>query len=188
MRRGRARTEQPGRQKRLFDTRDPYKVRAEDALEAARREVKNWRMQQLATVRRRHHLDALTEWYVLAWDAFEAPRFPSNEALNLARVVGLDFDKQVKGIVCEMKGDDVVLWDSVTRRAHGALGHSGQDCMLDVLHSAAASARELRNTAAAKDVVERGARPCVLQHLRSAPGAPRRQPKYIILNADLSSR
>jgi hypothetical protein len=70
-------------------------------------------------------------------------------------VVGLDFDKQVKGVVCEVKGDDVMLWDSVTRKAHGALGHSGEDCMLDVLHSAAASARELRNTAAAKDVVER---------------------------------
>ena len=52
-------------------------MRPEDALEAARREVKQWRMEQLATVKRQHHLDALTEWYVLAWDAFRAPRFPA---------------------------------------------------------------------------------------------------------------
>ena len=32
-------------------------------------------MEQLATFKRNHHLDPLTEWYVLAWDAFKAPRF-----------------------------------------------------------------------------------------------------------------
>lgn len=31
-------------------------------------------------------------WFVLAWDAFEAPQFPIDEALRLARVVGLDLD------------------------------------------------------------------------------------------------
>ncbi len=101
---------------------DPYAVRPEDALEAARREVKQWRMDQLATVKRQHHLDPLTEWYVLAWDAFRAPRFPADEALKLARVVGLDFDQQVKKNVCEVKGDDVILWDSLTRQRKGKLG------------------------------------------------------------------
>ena len=61
---------------------DPYAVWPEDALDAARREVKRWRMEQLATVKRSHHLDPLTEWYVLAWDAFKAPRFPVDEALE----------------------------------------------------------------------------------------------------------
>ena len=78
-------------------------------------------MEQLATVKRQHHLDALTEWYVLAWDAFRAPRFPADEALKLARVVGLDFDQDVKKKVCEMKGDDVILWDSITRHRNGSL-------------------------------------------------------------------
>jgi hypothetical protein len=36
---------------------------------AARREVKNWRLTQLATVSRQHHLDPLTEWYMLAYRA-----------------------------------------------------------------------------------------------------------------------
>ena len=104
---------------------DPYAVRPEDALNAARREVKRWRMEQLATVKRQHHLDPLTEWYVLAWDAFKAPRFPSDEALKLARVVGLDFDSQVKNVVCEVKSNDVVLWDSKARKGKGKLGPIG---------------------------------------------------------------
>ena len=151
--RGTARPEQRKRQKDLFEEFDPYAVRPEDALEAARREVKQWRMEQLATVKRQHHLDPLTEWYVLAWDAFRAPRFPSDEALKLARVVGLDFDQQVKNQVCESKGNDVVLWDSLTRHRAGKLGPVSGDCMLDTLHWAAKVARE-QNTGAAKNLIE----------------------------------
>ena len=151
--RGTARPEQRKKQKNLFEDFDPYAVRPEDALEAARREVKQWRMEQLATVKRQHHLDPLTEWYVLAWDAFRAPRFPSDEALKLARVVGLDFDQQVKNQVCESKGDDVVLWDSLTRHRAGKLGPVSGDCMLDTLHWAAKIARE-QNTGAAKSMIE----------------------------------
>jgi putative DNA methylase len=151
--RGTARAQPRKRQKDLFEEFDPYAVRPEDALEAARREVKQWRMDQLATVKRQHHLDALTEWYVLAWDAFRAPRFPADEALKLARVVGLDFDQQVKNQVCESKGDDVVLWDSVTRFRNGKLHHISDECMLDILHWAAKTARE-QNTGAARSVIE----------------------------------
>ena len=151
--RGTARPEQRKKQKDLFEEFDPYAVRPEDALEAARREVKQWRMEQLATVKRQHHLDPLTEWYVLAWDAFRAPRFPSDEALKLARVVGLDYDQQVKNQVCESKGDDVVLWDSLTRHRAGKLGPVSGDCMLDTLHWAAKIARE-HNTGAANRLIE----------------------------------
>ncbi len=86
-------------------------------------------MEQLATVKRSHHLDPLTEWYVLAWDAFKAPRFPVDEALKLVRVVWLDFDRQVKNQICEVKSSDVVLWDSKTRNAKGKLGPMGDACM-----------------------------------------------------------
>jgi putative DNA methylase len=128
---------------------DPYAVRPEDALDAARREVKRWRMEQLATVKRNHHLDPLTEWYVLAWDAFKAPRFPVDEALKLARVVGLNFDQQVKNHACEVKSSDVVLWDSKVRKAKGKLGPMAENCMLDTLHQAAAIVRD-QNTGAPK--------------------------------------
>ena len=151
--RGTARPQPKTRQRDLFEEFDPYAVRPEDALEAARREVKQWRMEQLATVKRQHHLDALTEWYVLAWDAFRAPRFPADEALKLARVVGLDFDQDVKKQVCEVKGDDVILWDSITRHRNGSLRHVSEECMLDTLHWAAKVGRE-QNTGAARSLIE----------------------------------
>jgi len=153
--RGRARPEDPRRKQVSFlPADDPYAVRPEDALLAARREVKNWRMAQLATVKRQHHLDPLTEWFVLAWDAFQAPRFPSDEALKLARVVGLNFDGQIRNVVCETKGEDVILWDSKTRRLKGSLGHVSDECMLDTLHQAALLGRE-QNTGVARDLLER---------------------------------
>jgi hypothetical protein len=151
--RGTARPQPKTKQRDLFEEFDPYAVRPEDALEAARREVKQWRMEQLATVKRQHHLDSLTEWYVLAWDAFRAPRFPADEALKLARVVGLDFDQDVRKQVCEVKGDDVVLWDSVTRHRNGTLRHVSEECMLDALHWAAKTGRE-QNTGAARSLIE----------------------------------
>src|SRR5690606_20067096 len=120
---------------------DPYAVSPEDALDAARREVKRWRMEQLATVKRQHHLDPLTERYVLAWDAFKRHRFTSDEALKLARVVGLDFVRDVKNVVCEVKSNDVILWDSRNRQAKTKLGPVGEEVMLDTLHQAALIAR-----------------------------------------------
>jgi adenine-specific DNA methylase len=132
---------------------DPYAVWPEDALDAARREVKRWRMEQLATVKRKHHLDPLTEWYILAWDAFKAPRFPVDEALKLARVVGLDFDQDIKNVVGEVKSSDVILWDSAVRKAKGKLGPMGDTCMLNSLHQAASLVRE-KNTGASKKAIE----------------------------------
>ena len=155
LKRGRPLQKPKGKAAKLFPDEqfDPYAVNPEDALDAARKEVKRWRMEQLATVKRQHHLDPLTEWFVLAWDAFKAPRFPSDEALKLARVVGLDFDKDVKNVVCEVKSSDVILWDSKTRQGKGKLGPVGEDVMLDTLHHAALIGRE-QNTGAAQAMLE----------------------------------
>jgi adenine-specific DNA methylase len=152
----RGRAIQKPKEYKLFEDEDwdPYAVRPEDALDAARKEVKRWRMEQLATVKRQHHLDPVSEWYVLAWDAFKAPRFPVDEALKLARVVGLDFDQQVKNHVCEVKSSDVILWDSKTRQAKGKLGPVGESLMLDTLHQAAVIGRD-QNTGAARTVIEK---------------------------------
>lgn len=155
--RGRPVTRNEGKPKRNKVARpgddDPYAVRPEDALDAARVEVKRWRMDQLATVKRQHHLDPLTEWFVLAWDAFKAPRFPVDEALKLARVVGLDFDREVKNNVCEVKGSDVTLWDSLIRKRKGKLGAVGGSVALDTLHQCAALGRE-QNTGLAQAALE----------------------------------
>ncbi len=126
-------------QKELFPEEwDPYAVSPEDALNAARREVKSWRLEQLTHRRARTELDPRTSWFVLAWDAFQAPIFPYDEALRLARAVGVDLDKDIVGSVATKKGSDLILWDSVQRANKGALGSAdGSSGMIDALHHAA---------------------------------------------------
>ena len=131
------------RQAVLFEEAyDPYAVTPEDALEVARREVKEWRLRQLAHVQRNVELDNLTSWFVLAWDAFQAPVFPFDEANRLAKVCGVDLDRDVIGKIAEKKGSNLVLWDSVTRAAKGSLGlPDGRDSMMDALHHLARTVR-----------------------------------------------
>lgn len=135
----------------LLGEADPYAVTPEDALDAARRVVKAWKMEQLTSAERRSRLDPLTEWFVLAWDAFAAPQFPYDEALRLARVVGLDLDRDVVGVLAEKKASDLILWDSSTRAAKGKLGApDGTSAWIDALHHLAHRARTVDLTAAQK--------------------------------------
>jgi putative DNA methylase len=131
----------PKRRKAGADV-DPYAVTPEDALDAARREVKAWRMEQLLRTNRKADLDPVTEWFVLAWDAFESPTFPYDEALRLARVVGVDLDTDIVGKLATKKGNDLVLMDSATRAAKGTLGPAdGRRALIDALHHAAHRSR-----------------------------------------------
>ena len=124
--------------------RDPYAVTPDDALDAARREVKAWRMETLTSSQRRGALDPLSEWFVLAWDAFAAPKFPYDEALRLARVVGLDLDQEVVGVLAEKKASDLILWDSSTRATKGRLGApDGSRAWIDAVHHCAHRARAM---------------------------------------------
>lgn len=133
----------------LLEQDNPYAVSPEDALEAARREVKAWRMEKLTSGSRRAQLDPLTEWFVLAWDAFQAPQFPYDEALRLARVVGLDLDKDVVGVLAEKKASDLILWDSSTRATKGKLGApDGTKSWIDAIHHCAHRARSIDLNAA----------------------------------------
>lgn len=136
-------TRRKRRQAEMFEEEyDPFAVTPEDALVAARAEVKQWRLSQLAHVQRNAQLDNLTSWFVLAWDAFGAPVFPFDEANKLAKVCGVDIDRDVVGKLAEKKGADLVLWDSVTRAAKGSLGlPDGRDSMMDALHHLAKAAR-----------------------------------------------
>ena len=144
------------RQRKLFEeVWDPYAVTPEDALDAARREVKRWRLTQLTHVKADDDLDPLTAFFVLAWDAFRAPVFAYDEALRLARAVGIDLDTGVVGRIAGKKGSDLHLWDSARRAAAGALGPAdGSRGMVDALHHAAHAARE-RTVAAAAEMLGR---------------------------------
>lgn len=160
VRRGQPRTQTPSRrrgQTDIFATDDPYSATPEDALNTARHEVKRWRLEQLTTMQRQQELDALTEWFVLAWDAFKAPQFPSDEALRLARVVGVDMDRDIIGRLAEKKASTVILWDSATRAAKGALGPAdGSHSMLDAIHHAAYSSRSRTLETAREMLVKSG--------------------------------
>ena len=142
----------PGQRSLLLEE-DPYAVTPEDALDAARVAVKAWRIGQLARVNRQRELDPLTEWFILAWDAFGAPRFPADEALKLARVVGLDFDAAVKNEICGLKGDDVTLWDSAERQKRGKIAAVSEDRLIDTLHRLAVLVRT-QNVGVAKAQLE----------------------------------
>jgi hypothetical protein len=143
-------------QKELFPEEwDPYAVSPEDALDAARREVKRWRLEQLTHKKTRTELDPRTSWFVLAWDAFEAPVFPYDEALRLARAVGVDLDKDIVGSLAEKKGSDLLIWDSLQRANKSALGSpDGASGMIDSLHHAAYQGRS-KTLDAAKELMER---------------------------------
>ncbi len=131
------------RQQVLFEEAwDPYAVTPEDALDAARREVKRWRLTQLTHVKADDDLDPTTAFFVLAWDAFRAPAFAYDEALRLARAVGVDLDADIVGRIAGKQGSDIHLWDSARRAATSALGPAdGSRGMIDALHHAAYVAR-----------------------------------------------
>lgn len=143
------------KQAELFEEEfDPFAVTPEDALDAARREVKTWRLNQLTHTKGRGDLDATTSWFVLAWDAFKAPVFSYDEGLRLARAVGADLDGQLIGKICEKKGSDIKLWDSATRAAKNALGPAdGSRAMIDAIHHAAHRGRT-RTLEAAFDLLK----------------------------------
>ena len=143
------------RQQEPFDEKeDPYAATPEDALEVARREVKRWRLEELTRVRASDDMDARTAFFVLAWDAFRAPRFPYDEALKLARAVGVDLDKEVVGRTAAKVGANLVLWDSAERAAKVGLGPAdGSTGMIDVLYRAAHLGR-IRSLDAARECLE----------------------------------
>ena len=142
------------RQRVLFEEEwDPYAATPEDALDTARREVKRWRLEQLTHLKPDADLDPPTAFFVLAWDAFKAPVFAYDEALRLARAVGIDLDRAVIGRLAEKKASNVQLWDSTRRAAKGALGPAdGSRGMIDAIHHAANLAR-IQSLAAAREVL-----------------------------------
>ena len=159
LRRGRPRPQpeqtRRNRQAALFrEQSDPYEATPEDALEAARREVKDWRLKQLVQQNTRAELDPLTAWFVLAWDSFGAPEFPYDEALMLARAVGVDLERDIVGKLAEKKQNNLHLLDSAARVAKSRAGSAdGSSSMLDALHHAAQRAR-MHGASAALELVQ----------------------------------
>ncbi len=159
LKRGTPRALPPERRRRrqavLFEEEwDPYAATPEDALDAARREVQRWRLRQIAHPKPNAELDAATAFVVFAWDTFKAPIFPYDEALHLARSVGVDLEADVVGKLAEKKAGNLRLWDSARRAAKGALGPAdGTRAMIDSIHHAAHVARS-RSLSTAQELIE----------------------------------
>ena len=141
------------RRQQVEEEWDPYAATPEDALDAARREVKRWRLEQLTHLKADADLDPTTAFFVLAWDAFKAPVFSYDEANRLARAVGINLDTDIVGRLAEKKGSDILLWDSARRAAKGTLGPAdGSRGMIDAIHHAANTAR-VRSLTAAQELL-----------------------------------
>ena len=134
---------------------DPYAVTPEDALDVARREVKRWRLERLTHLKGNADLDPTTAFFVLAWDTFRAPVFDYDEALRLARAIGIDLDRDLTGRLAHKSGSNFTLWDSGRRAATGVLGPvNGSRGMIDALHHTAHVGRT-KSLAASRELLDR---------------------------------
>lgn len=120
-------------------TGQPKPLRPELALDLAREEVVRLRKQGLL-MGREVSFDPVTDWYLMAWDAFGAEQFPYDEARKLAIALGIDLDKELmqhKRIAAK-KGEYIVLQTPVQRRKKGMVDDdlTSFPCWIDALHTA----------------------------------------------------
>lgn len=100
-------------------TGEPRRLRPEEALNLARREVADLRLQGML-LGRRVQFDPVTDWYLLAWDSFRAVEFPYDDARKLALALGIDLDGDLRRLrLVTKKQSSVVLQEPKQRRRTG---------------------------------------------------------------------
>ncbi len=120
-------------------TGDPLPLKPGDALDLAREEVIDLRKRGLL-LGRSVVFDPVTDWYLLAWDAFRAQQFPADEARRLAIALGLDIEEDLvrdKRIVTK-KSASVVLCLPGDRRKKNMVDPDVKSFphLIDALHTA----------------------------------------------------
>lgn len=119
-------------------TGQPRTLRPETALDLAREEVIRLRKEGLLGGRE-VQFDPVTDWYLMAWDAFAAEQFPYDEARKLAIGVGVDLDKTIMASkrLAAKKGEFIVLQTPVQRRRKGVVDDEATlfDSWIDAAHS-----------------------------------------------------
>lgn len=119
-------------------TGEPQPLRPETALDLAREEVVRLRKEGLLAGRA-IAFDAVTDWYLMAWDAFQAEEFPYDEARKLAIALGLEMDDLLgrKKLVAK-KGQYVILQQPQQRRKKGMVDPDAVffEHLIDALHTA----------------------------------------------------
>ena len=120
-------------------TGEPRTLRPETALDLARAEVLRLRKQGLL-LGRDVQFDPVTDWYLAAWDAFQAEKFPADEARKLALALGLDIERDLvrEHRVLQKKAKDVVIVEPRGRRREGVVDPEATAfrTLLDAAHTA----------------------------------------------------
>ncbi len=118
-------------------TGQPRALRPETALDLAREEVIALRKRGLL-LGRDVQFDPVTDWALMAWDAFQAETFPADEARKLALALGLDVERDlVAQRVISKSGSDVTMLQPKQRRARGKVDPEAKhyDTWLDAVHT-----------------------------------------------------
>jgi len=118
-------------------TGQPKALRPETALDLAREEVIALRKRGLL-LGRDVQFDPITDWALMAWDAFQAETFPADEARKLALALGLDVERDlVAQRVISKSGSDVTMLQPKQRRARGKVDPEAKhyDTWLDAVHT-----------------------------------------------------
>ncbi len=125
-------------------TGQPRRLRPEEALELARQEVANLRLRGMLSGRQAQ-FDPITDWYLLAWDAFRAAEFPYDEARKLALALGTDLDRDLRRLrLVTKKSSTVVLQEPIHRRRKGLADpeSSSFERLIDAAHALMVAHRE----------------------------------------------
>jgi adenine-specific DNA methylase len=122
------------------ETRQPKILRPETALDLAREEVIGLRKEGLL-LGRPVTFDPVTDWYVMAWDAFRAEEFPADEARKLAIAVGIDAMEDVlvqRERLISKKQSSVVLQQPKARRRRDVVDPDAgvYVVLIDAVHTA----------------------------------------------------
>jgi adenine-specific DNA methylase len=120
------------------ETGEPRRLAPEEALAVARQEVIALRKRGL--IGREARFDPVTDFYLLAWDAFRAASFPADEARKLALAFGVDLEGTLvrEHRVLAKRQDLVTLQEPRERRTRGRLDPEadGFPTLLDAAHTA----------------------------------------------------
>ena len=119
-------------------TGEPKRLRPDVALDLARSEVVELRKRGL--LGRNTRFDPVTDWYLMAWDAFKAGEFPGDEARKLALALGLDLERDLVAgnRILRKKGASVLLLAPSGRRGKGRVDPDSEtfNVWIDAAHTA----------------------------------------------------
>lgn len=115
----------------------PIVLRPDIALDLARERVSHLKKRELLGGRD-VEFDRATDWWLLAWNDFQAAQFPAGEALKLCMAMDLDLDDVARAHkLVKAQSGDVTLLTPAQRRTAGALDPDAGTwpTLIDALHS-----------------------------------------------------